>query len=40
MKKKLWIMLNVIPPDLDEVTDEEDILENGLIKTTYDVAGT
>jgi hypothetical protein len=29
-----------IPPDLDEVTDEEDILENGLIQTTYDVAGT
>jgi hypothetical protein len=31
----------IIPPDVDEVTDEEDIQENELIQTTmYDVAGT
>jgi hypothetical protein len=31
----------IIPPDIDEVTDEEDIQENELIQTTvYDVAGT
>jgi hypothetical protein len=30
-----------IPPDVDEVTDEEDMLENELIQTTvYDVSGT
>jgi hypothetical protein len=30
-----------IPPDVDKVTDEEDMLENELIQTTvYDVSGT
>jgi hypothetical protein len=31
----------IIPPDVDEVADEEDIQENELIHTpVYDVAGT